>query len=291
MGWFSRKRHQREQAQAMARLREHHAQLQARVAELEAEDARLTAQLAAARTHSGNASKPPSSDLVKPNGQRPNTKSPRRLGGQPGPPRHECPAFAPDPVDQRIAYRKYARQCSGVVQFCLAHLIRDAQYLCKFPEVQVQRQGQRRLAGLQALFWTLHRKDQRSRRAFEAELTQAHQQIWQAAIPSSPGPFHRLIGNMAGRFYQHGEAYFQFLTTPAIEPTNNGVEQALRFVGIDRQVTQGTRSVCGQQICERLWTVMATWARHRRSPFQWICQAMDAGFKGQPVPCLILDSS
>lgn len=484
MGWFSRKRRQREQEQEMARLREHNAQLQARVAALEAENARLTAQLAAARKHSGNSSKPPSSDLVKPQGQRPKKKSQRRMGGQPGHPRHERPAFAPDQIDQRIAYRlracpvdpshrispaagpehqrtiqqvevvekpfkvvehtaysvwchdcgcyhqaslpqaivraglfgprltslavylkgrihasysgirdflqdvvnlkvsrgyvakllrkagqafgapygeliellpqqtqlnsdetghknngqrywiwcfravsfvvfkidpsrgaevlmrilgedfkgilgcdyygayrKYARQCSVLVQFCLAHLIRDVKYLCEFPEIQVQRYGQRLLAGLQALFWTLHRKDQLSGRAFEAQLTEAHDQIWKAAIPSSPGPFHRLIGNMAERFYQHGEAYFQFMTTPAIEPTNNVVEQALRFVVIDRQVTQGTRSLRGQQICERLWTVLATCALHRRSPFQWICQAMDAYFKGQPIPSLILDSS
>jgi len=36
MGWFSRNRRPREQEQEMARLREHNAQLQARVAELEA---------------------------------------------------------------------------------------------------------------------------------------------------------------------------------------------------------------------------------------------------------------
>lgn len=484
MGWFSGQWRQRQQEQEIARLRERLARLQARVAELEAENARLIAQLAAARKHSGNSSKPPSSDLVQPQGKRRKTKSPRRIGGQQGHPKHQRPAFSPDQVDQRIAYRlrhcpvnpshriipaqgpqhqrtlqqvelvekpfrvvehtaysiwcydchcyhqaslpqsvvraglfgprltsltaylkgrihasysgirdflqdvvnvqvsrgyvakllrkagqalgapygqliallpqqaqlhsdetghknngqrywiwcfraarfvvfkidpsrgaevlirvlgedfrgilgcdyygayrKYARQCSVLVQFCLAHLIRDVKYLCEFPEAQVQRYGQRLLAGLQALFWTLHRKDQLSRRAFEAELTQAHNQIWEAAIPSSPGPFHRLIGNMAERFYQHGEAYFQFMTTPAIEPTNNVVEQALRFVVIDRHVTQGTRSLRGQQICERLWTVMATCALHRRSPFQWICQAMDAYFKGQPVPSLILDSS
>jgi hypothetical protein len=34
------------------------------------------------------------------------------------------------------------------------------------------------------------------------------------------------------------------------------VEQAMRFVVIDRHVTQGTRSARGQEICERLWTVM-----------------------------------
>ena len=193
--------------------------------------------------------------------------------------------------DYYAAYRKYARQCSVLVQFCLAHLIRDVKYLCEFPDAQVQRYGRGLLAGLQALFWTLHRQEQLSAGAFEAKLQQAHDQIWKAAIPASAGPFHRLIYNMAERFYHHGEAYFQFITTPGIEPTNNVVEQAMRFVVIDRHITQGTRSARGRQLCERLWTVMATCALHKRSPFQWIYQAINAYFHEVKVPSLIPDSS
>ena len=96
---------------------------------------------------------------------------------------------------------------------------------------------------------------------------------------------------MAERFYHHGEAYFQFITTPAIDPTNNLVEQAMRFVVIDRHVTQGTRRVRGRQICERLWTVMATCALHKRSPFQRICQAINAYAKGLKPPSLTPNSS
>ena len=169
--------------------------------------------------------------------------------------------------DYDAAYRQDAHPCSVRVQFCRAHLIRDVQYLGEFPDAQVQRYGRGLLAGLQALFWTLHRKEQRSARAFEAEPQQAHDQIWKAAIPSSDGPYHRLIYNLAERCYQHGQAYFQFITTPGIDPTNHTVEQTLCFVVIDRQITQGTPSAPGRQICERLWTVMATCAWHKRSPF------------------------
>jgi transposase len=484
MGWFTSKKQLRQLEEENAQLRQDKARLESQLAQLQAENARLLNQLTAARKHSGNSSKPPSSDIVKPKGQRRKKKSKRRIGGQKGHPKHQRPAFAPDQVDQRIpfrlkqcpvnpshritpaeeaehqrtiqqielvekpfrvveytaysiwcqdcgcyhqaslpqhiakaglfgprltslvvylkgkihasysgirdffqdvvgvkvsrgyvakllhkasqafaqpyeeliellpqqtrlngdetghkdngqrywiwcfraasfvvftidpsrgaevlmrilgkdfkgilgcdyyaAYRKYARQCSVLVQFCLAHLIRDVKYLCEFPDVQVQRYGRRLLAGLQALFWTLHRKDQLSARAFEAELQQAHDQIWKAAIPSSAGPYHRLIYNMAERFYHHGEAYFQFITTAGIDPTNNVVEQAMRFVVIDRHITQGTRSPRGRQICERLWTVMATCALHQRSPFQWIYQAISAYFKGLKVPSLLPDSS
>ena len=44
-----------------------------------------------------------------------------------------------------------------------------------------------------------------------------------------------------------------------IDPTDLYLaEQAIRFVVIDRRVTQGTRSVKGRRWCERIWTVMAT---------------------------------
>lgn len=193
--------------------------------------------------------------------------------------------------DYYAAYRKYARQCSVLVQFCLAHLIREVKYLCEFPDPRVQRYGKALLGGLKALFGTLHRKDQLSPQAVEAELGGVYERIWRAALPGSGDHDHRLIRNMATRFAKHGEAYFQFITTPGIDPTNNVAEQAMRFVVIDRHVTQGTRSARGRSICERLWTVMATCALNKQSAFQWMSRAITAYFNGEPAPSLIPDSS
>jgi transposase len=64
-------------------------------------------------------------------------------------------------------------------------------------------------------------------------------------------PESRQAQNLANRFRTHGEAYFRFITMPGIEPTNNLAEQAIRFVVIDRYITQGTRSENG-----RLWGVL-----------------------------------
>ena len=61
----------------------------------------LEAQLAAARKHSGNSSKPPSSDIVKPpKDQGKSKKNKSRQGGQSGHPRHERPPFPPEQVTQ-----------------------------------------------------------------------------------------------------------------------------------------------------------------------------------------------
>lgn len=200
--------------------------------------------------------------------------------------------------DYYAAYRKYARECSVLVQFCLAHLIREVKYLCEFPDSQVQRYGKKLLTGLQALFHVLHRKDQLAPAAFAAELALAQEQIWEAAMEPRAFPerfgganVHRLIANLVRRFDKHGEAYFQFIATPQIDPTNNVVERAMRFVVIDRHITQGTRSWRGRQICERIWTVMATCSQQKRSPFQWMREAIAAWFEGRPIPSLLVDSS
>jgi hypothetical protein len=109
MGWFIRKKRLRQLEEQNAQLRQDKARLESQVAELQAENARLLNQLAAARKHSGNSSKPPSSDIVKPRGQRRKKKSKRRIGGQKGHPQHQRPAFAPEQVDQRIPFR--LKQC------------------------------------------------------------------------------------------------------------------------------------------------------------------------------------
>src|SRR3954469_23703345 len=78
--------------------------LQARVDALEDElaalkqvVARLGQQLAAARKDSSTSTKPPSSDIVKPpKPPPPEGRDKRRIGGQPGHPKHERVAFPPE---------------------------------------------------------------------------------------------------------------------------------------------------------------------------------------------------
>jgi len=49
----------------------------------------------------------------------------------------------------------------------------------------------------------------------------------------------RKAQNLAKRFVTHGESFFTFIMSPEIEPANNIAERAVRFVTIDRRVTQG----------------------------------------------------
>ena len=82
--------------------------------------------------------------------------------------------------------------------------------------------------------------------------------------------------NLANRFRLHGEAYFRFITTLGIGPTNTLAEQAIRCVVLDRRVTQGTRSERGRRWCEPIWTAIGTCTQQGRSVFHYLRDALYA---------------
>jgi transposase len=187
--------------------------------------------------------------------------------------------------DYFSAYRRYMRECDIVVQFCLAHLIRDVKYLTTLPDVRDRAYGERLREALRGLFGVIHRRDELSARGFQRELRAARDEVlWQAKNAVPPTQHSQ---NMATRFAKHGDAYFEFVTTPGVEPTNNLAEQAIRFVVIDRHITQGTRGETGRRWCERIWTVIATCSQQGRSVFDYLQQAVEAWFTQTPAPSLM----
>jgi len=183
------------------------------------------------------------------------------------------------------AYRKYMREFGVLVQFCLAHLIRDVKFLMTLPGREEQSYGKRVRESLRELFAVIHRREKMSATGFQKALEAAREQVMKAATTRVPAT--RPAQNLAKRFHQHGEAYFRFITTPGIEPTNNLAEQAIRFVVIDRRITQGTRSETGRRWCERIWTVIATCAQQGRSAFEFILDSVHAHFGGGSPPSLL----
>lgn len=479
MKWFWSQREVKE-------LRAHNEKLQARVEELETEIARLRAELAASKKHSGNSSKPPSSDIVKPPPKKRGATGRRAIGGQPGHPRHERPAFAPDQVDERkvhgvavcpdcgsrdlevqsepaqvlqqvelapkpfhvteyvvqacrcrncqklhtgelpaaiaktgligprmmglllfmkgamrcsysameeflddvlgfkvsrgylakvmargsraldgsveelrsllpsqawlnvdetghkdngegmwtwcfrakefvvfsiqasrgsdvllemlgrefdgvlgcdyfSAYRKFMGLMGGSVQFCFAHLIRDLKFLSDHPEPVMQIYAQPILRAVRRMFHLIHEQVHHPIADFQFQMERQKKRIIALAADTSRlSPLSSHVEkhypeacNMAVRFRKHGQAYFTFITTPGIGPTNNSAEQALRFVVMDRRATQGTRSHKGRTFCERIWTVVGTCRMHKRSIFDFLCAAVTAWAKGLPAPSLL----
>ena len=187
--------------------------------------------------------------------------------------------------DYFSAYRKYMGDFSVTLQFCLAHLIRDVKYLCDRKEKIVSAHGNQLLGGIKELFKTIHDRDTLTPETFTAKLNASRQTI--IAIATADAPDDKDCRNMANRFLKHGNAYFQFITTPGIEPTNNIAEQALRFVVMYRHVSQGTRSEKGRKACECFWSVVATCAIQGRSAFTFIKDAFIALFNTSPYPSLL----
>jgi transposase len=193
--------------------------------------------------------------------------------------------------DYFSAYRKYMRLNENVlVQFCLAHFIRDVKFLVEHPNRKNRAYGKRLVDDLRKLFDVIHRREEYpSQTAFRRALEAARNDLVWDATMESPGT--REAAALEERFYLHTDSYFRFITEANVEPTNNLAEQAIRFVAIHRRITQGTRSERGREWCARMWTVMQTCSQQDRSVFHFLCAAVEAYFKSQPAPSLAPDSS
>src|SRR5512135_3199757 len=187
--------------------------------------------------------------------------------------------------DYFSAYRRYLREFDVSLRFCLAHLIRDVKFLTTLPDARDRKYGKRLREALRELFGVIHRRERLTAGQFQSQLEAARAEVLRCGTHDVPATNH--CRNLAKRFEEHGESYFRFITTPGVEPTNNLAEQAIRFVVIDRLITQGTRSEKGDRWCERIWTVIATCTQQGRSVFEYLEAAVTAWFAGTEPPMLM----
>src|SRR4051812_5435801 len=187
--------------------------------------------------------------------------------------------------DYFSSYRRYQREFGVLLQFCLAHLIRDVKYLTTLPDARDRAYGEGLREALRQLFAVIHRREGLSATAFQGRLEAARAEVMRRGTWDVPETRHSR--NLAKRFEAHGESYFRFLTTPGLEPTNNLAEQAIRFVVIDRLITQGTRGEAGNRWCERIRTVVATCVQQGRSVFAYLESAAGAWFDEAEAPSLL----
>ena len=186
--------------------------------------------------------------------------------------------------DYFSAYRKYMGDHDIRVQFCLAHLIRDLKFLTTLSDAATKRWADRMLQALRRLFGVIHRRASQTPDKFQRALERARDAV---LARGQRGPGRGEVQNIVQRFREHGAAYFRFVTTPGIEPTNNLAEQALRCVVIDRRLTQGTRSIRGRDFCQRVWTAAATCRQQRRSFFHYLHSVIASFFTNRPAPSLM----
>ena len=191
--------------------------------------------------------------------------------------------------DYFSAYRKYMDTFDVRVQFCIAHLIRDIKFLLTLPDRRTQNYGKRLRDAIRVMFEVIHRRDELQPATFSRRLEAARELVIAKATKYVPPT--KEAQNMAKRFRERGQAYFEFITTPNVDPTNNLAEQAIRFVVIDRRITMGTRGESGRRWCERIWTTLATCARTGRDVLDFLHQSLLAHWNGQPPPSLLETAS
>jgi transposase len=186
--------------------------------------------------------------------------------------------------DYYSVYRKFLDETDAVVQFCWAHLIRDVKFLTTLSDPVTRRYGQKLLTKIKCLFRIWHRRDQMPKEQWERAAQRAAKAVLMRARRVPP---RTEAQNIAQRFRDYPTSYFTFLKLPGVEPTNNSMEQRMRFVAIDRKITQGTRSERGRRWCERIWTVLATCVQQGRSAFHFLYQSIVAHFSGHASPSLL----
>jgi transposase len=187
--------------------------------------------------------------------------------------------------DYFSAYRKYMKDFDILIQFCIARLIRELKYLAGLSDKATANYGQKLLDAMREMFSIFHKAEELTASDFFEAMEESRKEFLDIALKDVPNSSQ--AQNLAKRFRTHGDAYFRFITTPGVEPTNNLAEQAIRFVVIDRYITQGTRSERGRLWSERIWTVLATCARQGRNAFDFICQSIQAHFSDQPFSSLL----
>ena len=123
--------------------------------------------------------------------------------------------------DYYSSYRAYMKKAPVTVQFCLAHLIREARFIAQSQNKVIANYGQRLLDELKALFRLIHRRDQLRPETFQRRLEKISARFLRKARRTQAGG---VAATLAKRFRTHGREYFTFITRPDIEPTNNIAE-------------------------------------------------------------------
>ena len=108
--------------------------------------------------------------------------------------------------DYFSAYRKYMKDFDVLIQFCIAHLIRELKYLAGLSDKATADYGQSLLDAMRDMFSIFHKAEELTTSDF-AEAMEASRKVF-LDIALTNVPESRQAQNLANRFRTHGEAHF-----------------------------------------------------------------------------------
>lgn len=97
----------------------------------------------------------------------------------------------------------------------------------------------------------------------------------------------RRVRGMAKEMMKLEWAFWTFVDTPAVEPTNNFGERQIRHAVLWRKGSFGTDSVVGSRFVERLLTTITTLRQQDRNVLEFITRACSASLTAAAKPSLI----
>ena len=181
------------------------------------------------------------------------------------------------------ANRMFIRLTGAKVQWCWAHLVRDIKFIAQMGARNVQ-QWANRLLGIIKKMLKIWRKGKNTK-YFRKKLEDL-KKLFLASVMRPPD--HRECRKIKKRFVgKDRDGYFLFLEVDGVEPTNNSTEQKIRFVVLDRRVTQGTNSDAGMRFYERIWTVVASCICQNKNIFKFLTQSLKAHYANTQPPSII----
>jgi transposase len=173
-------------------------------------------------------------------------------------------------------------------QVCWSHLRRDFR---RHSEALAEQKtfGEQGLELTGRVFgaWRTYQREHHDRARLQADLEPVQHQLRglleDAGRNSKRTRYHRRFANNLLKIWP---ALWTFTTHPAVEPTNNPAERALRGPVIHRKLSHGTRSDEGERFAERALSAAATCRQQQRSLFEYLAQLLAAHTRGDPLPAL-----
>ncbi|MBN2455828.1 MAG: IS66 family transposase [Sedimentisphaerales bacterium] len=180
------------------------------------------------------------------------------------------------------ANRLFVRLTNVKVQWRWAHLVRDIKFIAQLNTRNITQWADKLLWIIRKMLktWRKNKKTWYFRKKLE-DL----KKLFLNSVMRPPD--HPECRKIKKRFIgDKRDGYFLFLEVDGVEPTNNSTEQKIRFVVLDRRVTQGTNSNAGMRFYERMWTVVASCICQGKNIFKFLTDSLKAHYANTQHPSI-----
>jgi transposase len=148
------------------------------------------------------------------------------------------------------------------LQRCWAHLLREAEDVAEdYDEAQpIYRRLKQMYVGLQS--WLETDPTTSQRRRMQKSARKGLEALIERSVPD--GPVATLLGKIKGGLGH----WLRFVGEPAVSPTNNAAENALREPVILRKLIGTLRNERGMFAHETMLSLLATWKQQEKNPYE-----------------------